>query len=462
MSSYTLSTNGRSRDNKSSPRYMMICRFLELTEEDFSKSFAWLKSRFAPDADIERQVLKIIEAVEKRGAEALVEYTRKFDCPSFEPPFRIPEEEIEKSISLIPDDSSKYLRRAAANIRAFHLEQRERSWFVTRDDGSILGCRTTPIDAAGLYVPGGKNGDTPLVSSLLMNAIPAIVAGCPRIAITTPPRSDGTINPVLLAAAAILGLHEIYALGGPWAIAALALGTAGVVDPVDIIAGPGNIYVATAKRLLHGLTGIDMIAGPSEVLIIADDSANPRWVAADMLSQAEHDPLASAICATDNAQIAREVLKELEYQMESLPRRDIVSRSLKDWGCVALVGSMDGAVKLANLLAPEHLEVCARSPWDYLPRLKNAGAVFLGSYSPEPVGDYFAGPNHVLPTMGSARFASSLSVQTFCKKTNIIYTPENYLSKNSEAIAGLARMEGLEAHARSAEIRKGETQRRSG
>ncbi|MDE5832224.1 MAG: histidinol dehydrogenase [Desulfovibrio sp.] len=433
----------------------MIGRFLKIKDDDYKQSFAWLKSRSVPDAETERQVADIINAVNIRGADALLEYTRKFDCPDFRPPFRVSPEAINDALAKIPSADREILRRAADNILAFHREQREKSWFVTRDDGSILGQRVAPVAAAGLYAPGGKNGDTPLVSSLLMNASPAIVAGCPRIVVITPPRRDGNVNDYILAAAAILNIEEIYALGGPWGIAALALGVVGVMEPVDVIAGPGNIYVTTAKRLLHGRVGIDMIAGPSEVLILADDSANPDWIAADMLSQAEHDPLASAICVTDSEKIANETLERVEIRARQLPRKEIALRSLRDWGCVALTRSMDTAINIANYLAPEHLEVCCQSPWDYLPRIKNAGAIFLGHYCPEPVGDYFAGPNHVLPTMGSARFASSLSVQNFCKKTNIIYTPASYLTAHSTDIARLAEIESLRAHALSVRSRSG-------
>ncbi len=302
-------------------------------------------------------------------------------------------------------------------------------------------------------MPGGQGGDTPLVSSLLMTAVPAQVARCPRIAVATPPRKDGSINPWLLTAAYLLGIEEVYRVGGAWSIAALALGTDSIA-PVDLIAGPGNIYVTTAKRLLQGRVGIDMIAGPSEVLIVGDTSANPVWVAADMLSQAEHDTLASAIFITDDMRLAENVQRELDKQLPILPRAQIAAASIAKWGCIIVVPNLKTAVAIANIIAPEHLELCLRDPWGVLPHIRNAGAIFMGQDTPEPVGDYFAGPNHVLPTLGTARFASGLSVQTFCKKTNIISASRSFLRHNSAAIAALARLEGLEAHARSVEGRE--------
>ena len=388
-----------------------------------------------------------------KGDEALVDFTRRFDCPDFAPPLRVSEQEIARAAASVSVESREQISGAAANIRAFHEAQLEKSWFLTRPDGSILGQRVLPVDAVGLYVPGGQGGNTPLVSSLLMNAIPAQVAGVPRLAVCTPPRKDGSVNPHILAAAHLLDIDEVYRVGGAWSIAALAYGTQSL-PPVDVIAGPGNIYVTTAKRLVQGTVGIDMIAGPSEVLVLADDSANPEWLAADMLSQAEHDALASAICITDNEALAHAVIAELERQSATLPRADIVRKSLADWSAVVLVPDMDAAIALANRVAPEHLEVLMREPWSVLPRIRHAGAVFLGPYAPEPLGDYFAGPNHVLPTLGTARFSSALSVQTFCKRTSIIAASPAFAAANADAVARLARMEQLEAHARSMECRK--------
>lgn len=412
----------------------------------------WLNARSQPDASVEESVREIIANVRDKGDAALEQYTQEFDCPSFQPPFRLDQHEIARGAASVPVESREQISKASANIRAFHEAQLEKSWFTTRPDGSMLGQRVLPIEQVGLYVPGGKGGNTPLVSSLLMNAIPAQVAGCHRIAIATPPRADGSINPFILAAAHLLDLDEVYRIGGAWSIAALALGTDSI-PPVDIIAGPGNIYVATAKRLLHGKVGIDMIAGPSEILILADSGANPAYIAADMLSQAEHDSLASAICITDDQRLADAIHTELSRQLVSLPRNGIAARSLEDWGCIVIVPKITVAIAIANAIAPEHLELCVREPWIQLPHITNAGAIFMGQNSPEPVGDYFAGPNHVLPTLGTARFSSGLSVQTFCKKTNIISASRVFLKENAADIAALARLEELEAHARSIEAR---------
>lgn len=285
-----------------------------------------------------------------------------------------------------------------------------------------------------------------------MNAIPAQVAGSRRIAIVTPPRADGSVNPYILAAAHLLDLEEIYRVGGAWSIAALALG-APSIPKVDIIAGPGNIFVATAKRLLQGQAGIDMIAGPSEILVMADGGANPVQIAADMLSQAEHDVLASAICVTDDQRLAETVAAELERQLATLPREEIAAKSLADWGCIAVTPKLNTAIAIANAIAAEHVELCVRDPWGIMPLIRHAGAIFMGQHTPEPVGDYFAGPNHVLPTLGTARFSSGLSVQTFTKKTNIIAASRAFLRENAADISALARLEGLEAHARAIETR---------
>lgn len=432
----------------------MICRMMNISSlKEWHDGSAWLNGRNQPDSEVEEQVKAIIQEVRQKGDDALVEYTRKFDCADFELPIRLGESVIARGAASVPVESREQIAAAAANIRSFHEAQLEKSWFVTRPDGSVLGQRVLPVDSVGLYVPGGKGGETPLVSSMLMNAIPAQVAGCPRIAIATPPRPDGSINPVLLAAAHLLDIEEVYRVGGAWSIAAFALGTV-LVPKVDVIAGPGNIFVTTAKKLLHGLVGIDMLAGPSEVLVIADASANPVWIAADMLSQAEHDELASAICIVTDHRLADLIQLELDRQLSSLPRAKIAAKALENWGCICIVPQMSIAIELANVIAPEHLELCTKDPWELLPAIRHAGAIFMGQHSPEPVGDYFAGPNHVLPTLGTARFSSALSVQTFCKKTSIIAASKNFLLQNARAIADLARLEGLEAHARSVEVRE--------
>ena len=409
----------------------MTCRLLSLSSEAmWPELLRLLENRDNPDQTVETDVRAMLDAVRKGGDSAVLEYVRRFDCPDMRPPLRVPAEDLEQAARDIPAESLDCIKQAADNIRAFHEAQKDRSWFLTRD-----------------------GGNTPLISSLLMTAIPAQAAGVREIAVVTPPRADGTLNPHILAAAHLLGVHEIYRMGGAWAIAALAYGTE-TVAPVDVIAGPGNIWVTTAKRLVQGRVGIDMIAGPSEVLVLADDSANPEWLAADMLSQAEHDALASAICITDNEALAHAVIAELERQSATLPRADIVRKSLADWSAVVLVPDMDAAIAIANRVAPEHLEVLMREPWSVLPRIRHAGAVFLGPYAPEPLGDYFAGPNHVLPTLGTARFSSALSVQTFCKRTSIIAASPAFAAANADAVARLARMEQLEAHARSMECRK--------
>lgn len=432
----------------------MTCRFLSLTSEAlWPELLHMLADRGNPDHNVEADVRAMLDAVRKDGDAAVLDYVRRFDCPAMQPPLRVSPEAIEQAAASLPAESLGCIREAAENIRAFHEAQKDRSWFLTRDDGTILGQKISPVDRAGLYVPGGRGGDTPLISSLLMTAIPAQVAGVAEIAVVTPPRADGTLNPHILAAAHLLGIREIYRMGGAWAIGALAYGTESVA-PVDVIAGPGNIWVTTAKRLVQGRVAIDMIAGPSEVLILADASANPAWIAADMLSQAEHDALASAICLTDDEALARAVLGELDRQSAALPRADIVRKSLADWSAVVLTPDMDAAVALANRVAPEHLEVLTADPWALLPRIRHAGAAFLGPYSPEPLGDYFAGPNHVLPTLGTARFSSALSVQTFCKRTSVIAASRAFAAASADAVARLARMERLEAHARSMECRK--------
>ena len=367
-------------------------------EQEWVKASQWLDGRFNPGDSVEGSVREILANVREKGDEALIDYTRRFDCPEFAAPLRVSEQDIAWAAASISPEHREQISEAAHNIRTFHKEQLEKSWFQTRPDGSILGQRVLPVDRVGLYVPGGQGGNTPLLSSMLMNAIPALVAGVPRVAVCTPPRKDGTINPHILAAAHLLDIDEIYRVGGAWSIGAMAYGTQSI-DPVDVIAGPGNIYVATAKRLVQGTVGIDMVAGPSEVLVVADSSARPHWLAADMLSQAEHDMLASAILLTDDITLAEQVQQELEKQCSQLPKAQIAGKSLMDWGAIVVVPNIMTAVAIANRVAPEHLELCVRDPWALLPHIRHAGAIFMGQHSPEPVGDYFAGPNHVLPTL---------------------------------------------------------------
>ncbi|MBO4334942.1 MAG: histidinol dehydrogenase [Desulfovibrio sp.] len=432
----------------------MTCRSIQVnSKEEWLNASQWLKDRSKSSSEVEAKVAEIIAAVQKDGDAALIAYTSQFDCQDFEPPLRLSEQDISLAAASIPPEDRDRIYRAADNIRAFHESQKEKSWFITQSDGTILGQRVLPVDAVGLYVPGGQGGNTPLISTLLMNAIPAQTAGVSRIAICTPPRKDGSVNAHILAAAHLLGIEEIYRVGGAWSIAAMAYGTESVAS-VDVIAGPGNIFVTTAKRLVQGKVGIDMIAGPSEVLILADGSANLNCLAADLLSQAEHDALASAMLITTDKRLAEELPAELDRQCATLPRADIAKRSLENWGAVILVPSMKLAVDIANAIAPEHLEVATRDPWSILPSIRHAGAIFLGHNSPEPLGDYYAGPNHVLPTMGTARFSEALSVQTFCKKSSIIAASQGFLNASINDVAALARLEGLEAHARSVEIRR--------
>lgn len=431
----------------------MACRILRIENlKEWQEQSSWLAGRNNPPCDIENSVREILENVRLNGDEALLKYSREFDAPEFSGQFRVSPQEIVKGAVSISSESRAQIIAAAANIRDFHEAQLEKSWFITRSDGTILGQRVSPVDAVGLYVPGGKGGETPLISSLLMNALPAQVAGCKRIVVVSPPRKDGSLDPHLLACAHLLDIDEVYRVGGAWSIAALAYGTRSI-EKTDVIAGPGNIYVTMAKRLLQGQVGIDMIAGPSEVMIIADSSANPAWIAADMLSQAEHDALASAICLTDDQRLAEHIQNELQKQLPNLPRSRIAAAALADWSCIVVTPNIKTSINICNKVAPEHLEICAHDPWSIMPKIRHAGAIFMGQHSPEPVGDYYAGPNHVLPTLGTARFSSALSVQTFCKKTSLIYASRSFMHDNSATIAALARMEGLEAHARSVEMR---------
>jgi len=408
---------------------------------------------FSYSEEHERTVMEIIRAVQLEGDAALIRYTREFDAPEItSEQLRVSAAEIERAVEEVAPDVTALLRRAKDNISRFHEAQRRSSWFLPSDDGSILGQMVRPVAAAGLYIPGGRAGETPLISSLLMNAIPAIIAKVPRLQVLSPPRKDGSIDSHLLVAAQFLGIRDIFKVGSAWAIAALAYGTE-TIPAVDIIVGPGNIYVTLAKKILTGQVGIDMIAGPSEILVIADSSADPQHVAADLLSQAEHDPMASGLMLTTDAELAGATCTALEQQLAGLPRRKIAEEALAAFGGVVVVNDLDTAVELANRIAPEHLELMVEQPFQLLGKIKNAGAVFLGPHSPEAVGDYFAGPNHVLPTAGTARFASGLSVDHFVKNTSVIsYSPEA-LERDAADIVRLAELEGLEAHARSVKVR---------
>jgi len=406
------------------------------------------RNRGIPE-DVRRAAAAIVEDVRLRGDEALLSYTSRFDGVALQArDLRVSEAEIAAAMKAVPKDVLKAMERSAENIAAFHRRQVQQSW-LDMQEGAALGQKITPLASAGVYVPGGRAA---YPSSVLMNVIPAKVAGVGRIAMATPPMKDGTVYANTLAAAKIAGVDEIYKMGGAQAVAALAFGTA-TISRVDKITGPGNIYVAAAKREVFGFCGIDMIAGPSEVLVIADDTANPKFAAADMLAQAEHDPMASAILVTDSSQLAKAVKIELEKQLDILERRDIARSSLDNYGAIAIVNSLSEAFTLANDLAPEHLELLVAEPLKWLGAVKNAGAIFLGPYSPEPLGDYMAGPNHVLPTGGTARFSSPLSVDDFVKKSSVLYYSKEMLETVYGDIGVFAQSEGLTAHARSAKIR---------
>ena len=395
-----------------------------------------------------------IRDVRARGDEALVEYTHKFDSQAVtEETLKVTPEEFDAALAAVDPSFLKALDRAVHQLTHFHKKQRENSWMDTPRSGVMVGQMVKPVQAAGVYVPGAQGGKTPLVSSVLMGGIPAKVAGVDRIALMTPPMADGSINPHILAAAAKVGITEVFKAGSAWAIAALAYGTQ-QVPRVDVIVGPGNIYVTLAKKIVSGTVGIDMIAGPSEILIIADDSADADFVAADLLSQAEHDPLASAVLVTTSQRLAEETAKAIEPQLEALPRRDIARHSVDHFGAILVVPNIETGIELSNRLAPEHLELMVENPFEYLDQIRNAGAVFMGTHTPEPMGDYIAGPNHVLPTAGTARFSSALSVDHFVKKTSLIHYGQAAFEKEADDVINLAEIEGLEAHANSVRIRK--------
>ncbi len=427
-----------------------------LTSKKEKEAFlARLKNRFSYPAEYENQVREIIERVREEGDEALIEYTRRFDCPHFRRELiPVTPQEIEMAYQQVGRDTLKALELSIANVRSFHEKQREKAWFETRSNGALVGQMVRPVASAGLYVPGGTGGETPLVSTVVMGAVPAKVAGVERLVMVSPPNREGKLHPALLVAAREAGVNEIYRVGSAWAIAALAYGTE-TIPKVDVICGPGNIYVTIAKKLLAGEVGIDMIAGPSEILIIADDSANPSWLAADLLSQAEHDPLATAVLLTPAEKIAKKTAKELEKQLKELPRREIAKKALADQGGLVVVEDLSEACRLANEIAPEHLELCVADPWALLSYLKNAGAIFLGHFTPEAVGDYIAGANHVLPTMGCARYAQALGVHVFQKKISLVAYAERTLQEEAQAVIHLAELEGLTAHAQAVKIRLG-------
>jgi len=413
-----------------------------------------LRDRFSMGDDSCREaVIKILDRVRIEGDKAVVEYTRKFDAPDMQvSELKVQDAEFAEAETLVDESFMTTLHFAADRIRKFHEREMEDSWITTRDDGTVTGRMVRPVDSAGLYVPGGQGGSTPLVSSVLMNGIPAAIAGVERRVMVTPPNREGKVSPALLLAAREVGIDEVYKTGSAWAIGALAFGTA-TIPRVDVIVGPGNQFVAEAKQQVMGRVRIDMLAGPSEVLIVADDQAEPAFIAADMLAQAEHDPQALALLITTSRSVAEQTLCALDEQVVELSRREIAEEALEGRGAVLLVDTLDEAIELANDIAIEHLELQVREPWQWLPKVRHAGAIFLGSYTPEACGDYVAGPNHVLPTMGTARIASALGVETFLKKSSIISCSRQALLADAEHIQRLAALEGLTAHSNSVAVR---------
>ena len=426
-------------------------RIVKLTGETKSNLLESLLKR-SPNSygEYESTVNEIIENVRKRKNAAVFEYTLKFDKYELsEKNILVTREEIDEAYSLIAPELVETMKKSAQNIRAFHEKQMHNSWIDTKEDGSILGQKITPVAISGVYVPGGKAA---YPSSVLMNVIPAKVAGVSKIIMTTPPNSEGKINPGTLVAADIAGVTQIYKVGGAQAIAAMAFGTESI-PKVDKITGPGNIFVALAKKACFGYVSIDSIAGPSEILVLADETANPRYVAADLLSQAEHDQMASAILITTSASLAQKVSEEVDNFTKELSRKEIIEASLENYGYILVAESMEDAIDAVNEIASEHLEILTKNPFEIMPKIKNAGAIFLGEYSSEPLGDYFAGPNHILPTNGTARFFSPLNVDDFLKKTSIISYSKDALSKVHKDIELFANSEGLTAHANSVAVR---------
>lgn len=426
-------------------------RILHLTDETKKNLLSDLLRR-SPNhyTEYEKTVSEIIENVKTNGDAALFDYTEKFDRCSIGPDtIRVSEEEKQEAYAAVDQALIGVMKRSAANIRSYHEKQLHNSWFDAKEDGTILGQKITPLDQVGVYVPGGKAA---YPSSVLMNIIPAQVAGVRRIVMTTPPGADGRVNPATLVAADIAGVDVIYKAGGAQAVAALAFGTKSV-DKVDKIVGPGNIFVALAKKAVYGYVSIDSIAGPSEILVIADETANPRYVAADLLSQAEHDELASAILITTSETLAGQVAEQVESFTRTLSRKEIIEKSLENYGYILIARDLSEAVECANEIASEHLEILTKEPFEVMTKIRNAGAIFIGENSSEPLGDYFAGPNHVLPTNGTAKFFSPLNVDDFRKKSSIISYSRPALERVRGDIELFAEREGLTAHANSIKVR---------
>jgi histidinol dehydrogenase len=429
----------------------MNMRIIRLNEESRQDILANLLKR-DPNNYIgyEDKVREIVENVKNRRDEALLEYTKKFDGVDLAAAqLRVTEEEIAEALSLVEPSLLSVMEKSMKNIREYHEKQKQYSWFDSQPNGTILGQKVTPLASVGVYVPGGKAA---YPSSVLMNIIPAKVAGVERIVMVTPPGKDGKVNPVTLAAAHLAGVTDAYRIGGAQAIAALAFGTESI-PRVDKIAGPGNIFVALAKKAVYGHVSIDSIAGPSEILVLADESANPRYIAADLLSQAEHDELASSILVTTSMELAEQVSAEVERFVKELSRKEILEKSLENYGYILVADSMEDVIETANQIASEHLEIVTKNPFEVMTKIRNAGAIFMGEYSSEPLGDYFAGPNHVLPTNGTAKFFSPLGVDDYVKKSSIIYYSKEALQMVHKDIETFAQAEGLTAHANSIRVR---------
>ncbi|RYL93775.1 histidinol dehydrogenase [Sporolactobacillus sp. THM7-4] len=412
----------------------------------------FLKKRKVEAKETAQQSVKlIIEKVKKEGDQALKDFTKQFDGIDLKE-LRVPEGDTARAYDRVPADVVQAIKQAAKHIRAFHEKQIPSSWTETVEQGVVLGQKVTPLDSVGVYVPGGT---ACYPSSVLMGAIPALVAGVGRVALVSPPQKNGRIADGVLVAANEIGIKEIYQVGGAHAIAALAYGTE-TICPVDKIVGPGNLYVMLAKKQVFGDVAIDSLAGPSEIAVLADETAHPTWVAADLLSQAEHDPLSMPVLITSSRSLAEQVESEVDRQLATLPRQNIAGASVRNVGKIILTKSLADSVQAVNTIAPEHLEIATADPEAVLPMIRHAGAIFLGMYSSEPIGDYFAGPNHIIPTNGSARYASPLGVESFIKRSSIIHYTKEALETNGSAIAAFARFEGLEGHARAVEKRIGE------
>ncbi|SFA73058.1 histidinol dehydrogenase [Acetitomaculum ruminis DSM 5522] len=426
-------------------------RIVELTEDTKKDILNNLLKRSTNNySSYEEDVVKIVEDVKNNGDKALFDYTLKFDKVKIDASnVKVTEAEIEEAYKLVDSKLVEIIRKALKNIREFHQKQVQNSWFDSKADGTFLGQKVTPLEVAGVYVPGGK---AVYPSSVLMNVVPAKVAGVDKIIMTTPPAKDGSIYPSTLVAAKEAGVDEIYKVGGAQAIAAMAFGTESI-PKTDKIVGPGNIFVALAKKAVYGNVSIDSIAGPSEVLVIADETANPRYLAADLLSQAEHDELASSILLTTSKELAQKVSLEIDEFLKILSRKDIISKSLENFGYILIAKNLDECISTANAIASEHLEIVTQNPFEVMTKIRNAGAIFLGEYSSEPLGDYFAGPNHVLPTNGTAKFFSALSVDDFIKKSSIISYSKQALEEIHQDIIDFANAEQLTAHANAIAVR---------